>query len=124
MTEKDLTKYKNIAEKLLSKWVNLLGLDRCTLTVEFSDEAKNTDEGMAIIAETSASWQYNAAYIIFYLANFDKVKKDRIEMAILHELTHIMVNEMRSFNESDGVAHEERVVCGLTDAIMRVAHAH
>lgn len=124
MTDKELTKHKRTVERLLAKWLPLLGLDRCTLTIEFSDVPKESDDGLAIIAETSASWQYNAGYVVFYLANFNQVKPGRIEMAVIHELIHIMVNEMRNFNASDGVEHEERVVCGLTDAIMRVADAH
>jgi predicted metallopeptidase len=125
LTEKDLTKYKRTVERVLNKWVKLLGLDRCTLTIEFSDESKTSEEGMSVIAETSASWQYNAAYIIFYLANFNKVKPDRIEMAIIHELIHILVNEMRNYSASDGTEHEERVVCSLTDAVLNAYnHAH
>jgi len=118
LTDKDLTKYRKLALRFLNKWIKVLGLDRCQLTIDFSDEAKVSEDGMHVIAETSASWQYNAALVIFYLANFDKIKPDRLEMAIIHELVHILVNEMRSYTASDGVCHEERVVCGLTDAIM------
>ena len=127
MTEKTLEKYKRQAIKFLEKWVNLLGLDRCQLTIDFSDEAKMYEDGLHVVAETSASWQYNSALVIFYLANFDKLKPDRLEMAILHELVHVLVNEMRSYTASDGSAHEERVVCGLTDVLMnihRMSHAH
>jgi len=119
LTEKNLEFYKKTSLKLLSKWTKILGLDRCNLTLEFSDEAKVSEDGMHIVAETSASWQYNCALIVFYLANFDKVKPDRLEMVVLHELVHVLVSEMRACTASDGDAHEERSVCGITDAIMR-----
>jgi hypothetical protein len=118
LTEKNLEKYRRQALKFLSKWIKILGLDRCQLTIEFSDEAKMSEDGMHLVAETSASWQYNSAMIVFHVANFDKLKPNRLEMVVIHELVHILVNEMRSYTASDGTSHEERVVCGLTDALM------
>ena len=113
-----LKAYRRTALQHFTKWVKILRLDTCNITLDFCDEVKISEDGMHVIAETASSWQYNSALIIFYLANFDKVKPERLESAILHELVHVMVNEMRSYNASDGVCHEERVVCGLTDALM------
>jgi len=42
---------------------------------------------------------------------------DEIERAVVHELCHILVNEMRE----DEIHHEERVVTGLQKAFMWVA---
>lgn len=124
MTDKEIKKYKKTVTGYLNKWVPLLGLTSCNLSIEFTDEARLSEDGMSLIAETASSWQYNSAMIVFHLGNFDKIKPERLEMAVLHELVHILVHEMRSCKESDGTDHEERVVCGITDALMSVHTAH
>jgi len=42
------------------------------------------------------------------------MENDQIEMTIVHELCHALVNEMRK----DGIDHEERTVTALTKAFL------
>lgn len=62
-------------------------------------------------AMASVDWQYRRATLTFdteATRDYDDAKLERI---VVHELVHVIVNEMRCWKDADdGMAHEERVV--------------
>jgi predicted SprT family Zn-dependent metalloprotease len=66
-------------------------------------------EGYSTSATCDSSWQYFTATIDFSYIQLKDMEEKEIEKIIIHELLHIVVNEMRE----DGIEHEERVVSHL-----------
>lgn len=77
------------------------------------------DNGDVVPAYVDANWMYASAKISVNLPAFDDMKPDEIERHVVHELCHILVNEMREGE----LHHEERVVTGLTKAFFWVENA-
>lgn len=61
-------------------------------------------------ATCTASWEYRQAQITFNMPLLAAKKEEEIEEIIVHEMVHVLVNEMRE----KGIKHEERVVTELT----------
>jgi hypothetical protein len=76
-----------------------------------------SDNDKIVAARTTADWRYLTAKIIVNVNALTDMDETNIESMVIHELCHILVNEMR---ESD-LHHEERVVTGLARAFMWTA---
>lgn len=112
---------KEIREQL-DKWVYCLGIGWWDLDVYYLDgkDAKknfSSKDGNIILALTYADWRYGIASIYFNLPEVKKISSAELENTIVHELCHILVNEMREAE----LNHEERVVTGLTKAFLWTA---
>jgi hypothetical protein len=101
-------------------WLRRLGLLWWEIEVCYYDDPgeiikRFRDPGgdIQVLATTYAEWKYAAARIEINLPAFDGLEADKIERVVVHELCHILVNEMRE----DDLHHEERVVTGLTKAM-------
>lgn len=66
-------------------------------------------DGYQTAARCDTSWQYFTADIDFSYVQLKDMEEKEIEKVIIHELLHIVVNEMRE----SGLEHEERVVSHL-----------
>jgi predicted SprT family Zn-dependent metalloprotease len=66
-------------------------------------------DGYSTSASCVASWQYFTATIDFSYVQLKDMEEREIEKIIIHELIHIVVNEM----QEDGIEHEERVTSHL-----------
>ncbi len=73
-------------------------------------------DGNSVIGRVYADWEYMQATIHINVPVLDRLSKYEIERAVVHELVHILVNEMRE----PGILHEERVVTQLQKAFMWV----
>jgi predicted SprT family Zn-dependent metalloprotease len=60
-------------------------------------------------AECDTSWKYFTATIDFNYVQLKDMEEKEIEKIIIHELLHVVLNEMRE----EGVEHEERVTSHL-----------
>jgi hypothetical protein len=100
------------------KWTKPLGLLWWTVDILFYDNPSeilrqftvNAEE--TTLARTYADWRYGTAKICINLPAFENLDAKEIERTVIHELVHILVNEMREGE----IHHEERVVTGLTKA--------
>jgi len=108
-------------KKYLKKWITPLGLGWWKIDIFYIDDPATilnefkTGDGEGIVRATvKPQWEYGVASINFNLPAFNNLDDDEIERVVIHELVHILVNEMR---ESE-MHHEERVVTGLTKAFM------
>ena len=107
-------------KKLFDKWTYLLGLRWWNVTINYIDDPQEiirifrvTDEDVCI-AKSYCDWRYATCNIYVNLPQLKQMDDQQVEMTIVHELCHALVNEMRE----DGIDHEERVVTGLTKAFL------
>lgn len=123
LMEKWHKRQKRRVRKLFAKWLEPLGLlwweidigyysdyDRCRQL--FTTSNANRDTVMIV----DASWKYMEATIDVNLQRTSKTNDKKLEKIIVHELTHILVNEMRE----KGIKHEERVASTLASAFIWV----
>lgn len=102
------------------KWIKALGLAWWDIDIHYYDDpgevvrlfANGTNDSV-IAAFVDANWMYGTAVISVNLTAFTDMTPEKIDRIVVHELMHILVNEMR---ESE-LHHEERVVTGLTKAL-------
>jgi predicted SprT family Zn-dependent metalloprotease len=66
-------------------------------------------DGYSTAARVDTSWKYFTATIDFSYIQLKDMEEKEIEKIIIHELLHIVLNEMRE----DGIEHEERVTSHL-----------
>ena len=103
-----------------SRWSHRLGLGWWWIDLVFYDDPDTildhfgNDGDKTVLAQTFVEWKYGTAKILFNAPAWKKLDKEAIERAVLHELCHILVNEMREGE----LHHEERVVTGLQKAFM------
>jgi len=106
--------------KLFDKWTYRLGLRWWSLCLVYKEDPQDIIETFGhvensiVIAKTFCDWRYGTATIYFNLPKLKQMSKEDIEHVIIHELCHILVNEMREGE----IHHEERVVTGLTKAFL------
>lgn len=106
-----------------AKWIPRMGLAWWDIDIVYYDDPKEIidrfriiESGEMVPATVVAQWMYADAKISINLPAFEFIEPDRIERVIVHELCHILVNEMREGE----IHHEERVVTQLTKAFFWV----
>lgn len=107
-------------QPLFDEWLTKLGLMWWSVEISYYDKRKQfrKDNGGIAAARVWADWRYMSANISVCVPVVATMDDDDLERAIVHELCHALVNEMR---ESDpDIKHEERVVTTLTSAFMWV----
>jgi hypothetical protein len=107
-----------LIKKYLSIWSYRLGLRWWTIDILMYDDPTSildnfgNEDNHIVLARTWVEWKYAHAKILFNLPEFCKLSEDKIEAAVLHELCHVLINEMREGE----LHHEERVVTQLQKA--------
>lgn len=111
---------KDLLDQAFKKWIARLGLNWWDVEVHFYDDPgeivrlfRQMDNGDVVPAFVDANWMYADAKISVNLPAFEDCEPDKIERIVVHELMHILVNEMREGE----LHHEERVVTQLTKAL-------
>lgn len=120
-----MTKEQRATQRLIDKYIAKLtyplGLRWWSIKPIYYTNQKEIDEifhdddivdGLIVPFKVVAQWEYLQAYIYVNLPQVCNRTEKFIERAIVHELFHVLVNEMRE----RGIKHEERVVTTLTDA--------
>lgn len=110
---------KKLVKKYLDKWIEPLGLGWWEIIVIYYNHLPKTKQATGyddprVAARCNADWRYGKAYLEVSMREFSNMDEHTAEVVIIHELTHILVNEMRAGN----IDHEERVVTTLTKAFM------
>lgn len=108
---------KSLIRRYSRKWIPILGLQNWDIKALYM-EAQTTSEhaGMEVIADTTAAWETLQATIMVYLPVAKALKRSELEISIVHELMHILLNEMREFED---LKHEERVCELLAKAFLK-----
>lgn len=118
-----LNKTKKMVRLAADKWLKPLGLLWWDVTINLYDDPgdivrvfRDAGSSMTVVANTEVNWIYGAATINVNIPALRGLTQRQIEEVFVHECVHILVNEMR-----EGEAHhEERVVTGLTKALLWV----
>ena len=112
MKNKQVKKY---AKKYFTWWTQWLGLNYGSVNLVFEEFIKDASgPNVAGICETD--WRYQETVITLALHKLRNLNQYQIEKAVVHELMHIFLNEMRA----EGIDHEERVATNLQKAFMWV----
>lgn len=116
----------DLVKAAFAKWIPRLGLAWWDLTIVYYDDPQEIinrfriiESGEMVPATVTAQWMYADAKISVNLPAFEYIDDADIERVIVHELCHILVNEMREGE----LHHEERVVTVLTKAFFWVTDA-
>lgn len=106
-----------------AKWIPRLGLAWWDIEIVYYDDPNEIIQRFRIIetgemvpANVTAQWMYADAKININLPAFELIDPGVIERVVVHELCHLLVNEMREGE----IHHEERVVTQLTKAFFWV----
>jgi hypothetical protein len=78
------------------------------------------DDQFETLAQCRTRWAYKKAIVEFSLPACAELDAEDLERTVIHELLHIVVNEMRECADSERLTHEERVVSELTDMVVRL----
>lgn len=103
------------------KWITWLGLRWWDLEIHYYDKRKTFRKGTDARSHQTAMtiharWEYGMASIAVNVPVLADLSDRELEEAVVHELTHALINEMRE--DDPDRKHEERVVTTLTNAFM------
>jgi hypothetical protein len=122
LNDKEYREQKRRVERFVEKWRRPMGLDWWTLKFRWDrldkcELDKTGDGSFCCVAHTEVQWPYLTATITLHLPTIEEQSDKELESQVVHELCHVMVNEMRWLNaESVNLDHEERVVTQLAQA--------
>ena len=105
---------------LVPKWIELLKLQNWSIDINYMQgHGEISDEGFRTHALCSSNWHHMTALIQFWPKDLRDETEEYIEYVVVHELLHVLVNEMRE----EGIDHEERVVTHLAKAALGISNA-
>lgn len=129
MTELRLQRAR--VERLLKRWAGPLSLSAWHLEHHFvtnpddiPSESGKTGDVVVPAALTDVSWEYAHGSIVWNLPVLHHMSEEQLELCVVHELMHVLVNEMRADGRSqqtahvNGLPHEERVCTMLARAFI------
>lgn len=116
--DKQFRETKKRLKSAISKWHKTLGLGWWKVDYRYYNTLTSGDRSLNgnILATCSADWRYMTADICFAVESIwgAELDDEAIEALVVHEMCHILVNEMRE----DGIDHEERVTETLARAFV------
>jgi hypothetical protein len=123
MNDAEFDTQKNRVAALITKWAGMLGLGKWDIEYDYRREhaeEANADTVSEILFTASADWSYQNALITAYLPVIAKYPDEQLEKWTVHELCHILTNELRPANNNDWLAHAERVCTDLARSFLKV----
>lgn len=126
MTDREYNELRRRIRKLIAWWGDELGLRWWIMHFNFDrsgesfSERENSNARGGVAAITHVNWQYGEASISFNMPLCLEVDDDELERYVVHEMMHVLVNEMREWQTDDpthAILHEERVVSNLASAV-------
>ncbi len=113
-----LKKKRKLLKKHFHKWVEILGLSWWHGELIQRSNMEPSKDGNHVFARCYVDWKYLDFSVEVDLSVLWDTPDEDIESLVVHELCHVLVNEMRNYDLDHG--HEERVVTGLQKAFMWV----
>jgi hypothetical protein len=113
VTDAEYREQKRRVEALVREWKPLLSLNEWQVDIShcrhgFRQSDGEASRGEVVIMTCSVMWEYLKATITVNTPELGDLDDDSLEEIVVHELCHIVVNEMRE--EENRPKHEERVV--------------
>lgn len=102
MTDKEYREQKKRVAALIDKWAKPLELDRWTITYHWFREPFSDRPGVAMRVETQ--WEYRRADIEISVPLLSEMDDNHLENYLLHEYSHILLQEMCDFRHCDDAA--------------------
>ncbi len=128
MKDKEYRKQRVRLQKRVPFWISLItALKPWRIHCVYYDTptdipqgAQTDDHYSKIIARVFSDWSYLEATIHWNIEAVETLTNDELDRAITHELSHIIVNEMRE----DHIHHEERVCTELGNSFYHMERAN
>lgn len=119
MKDKEWKVKKKQVKDIFDKWSRRMGLGWYKIEIEWkAGDPPDKGEGNVVVADISTQWMYRTANMRVWLECLPE-EEHEIERIIVHELSHIFVNPLRSQeNEHYNYDLEEYCVESLTQAFM------
>lgn len=119
--KKKLDETERRVQAAFERWAVRLGLGWWKVEARYYDDRGEVRRRFGrgperVAARCYADWRYMEAVIDVNLREWVEKTDDEIERMAVHELVHVLVNEMRE----GALEHEERVVTTLTKAMFWV----
>ena len=108
-------KTKKVAKKYFEWWSRWLGLNYGSMNLIFVEFIKDAS-GPDVAGTCETDWRYQETTVTLALHKLRELDRCQIEKVIVHELMHVLINEMRE----EGIGHEERVATNLQKAFVWV----
>lgn len=120
MTPAAAERQKNRVRRILKRWLDPLLLTEWEIRLAFSEGAFVSPDGAPsedAVATCHVMWQYRRATITFNLGCVAEQDDEELELTVVHEAAHVLINEMRDDREGE-LDHEERVASTLARAFL------
>lgn len=125
MTDSEFEQERERILAFARKWAEPLGLGWWEITYEYArDDYKAPSPSYApdtfSAAYCTADWRYGHATIVFNMPVMAQQSDSKAEKIVVHELCHVLLNEMRwaRHDDADHIDHEERVASTLARAFL------
>ena len=127
MNDAEYEQQKARVQAVFERWVKPIGLGWWQIDVfwhrdeRYGDDVRYAGTPRACAAQCYADWEYMTASIEIYLPVIAQLDDEALEYAILHELAHVFLSEMRPNEDVRTQAdakHEERVATTLAKALI------
>jgi hypothetical protein len=93
MTDREAKLQKRRIKRQMGRWFNVLGLGYWSrVDVGYSTDTR-VEGGHSVPATTWVRWEYLTAGITFHLPEIAKLDDRDVELVVLHELCHLLIEE-------------------------------
>jgi hypothetical protein len=119
LTEKEKQSLTSKIEKLLAKWMPILGITTNWRKVDIKildESGGDGSDGSKKLAECWQNWPYKIATINFYLRSMHEENDDEVENVVVHELCHLLVGML--VEDKTDVKLMESTVVSITSAVI------
>lgn len=120
MNDAEFARQQRRVDRIANKWLKPLGLLWWDLNITYQREpfdrtAEQAAENWWPLMRVVAVPEYTKAEITVSAMAIEGINNDALERAFVHECMHVIVREMRQWQDAnDAIFHEERVVSHLT----------
>jgi len=117
---KPLTGNTKLFDEAIDKWIPKLGLEWWIIKCDYCDSHKfiEIEDSKTAVAFCHVNWEYMNVTIRVNKDHLEDEKESNIETIVVHELMHVLLNEMRD-DDCNSISHEERVATVLAKAFLR-----
>lgn len=120
MNDAEYAAAKERVMEVFERWRYPLGLNMWRLHMRFNRTDKPAGALARVAGTADPDWRYLEATVDWYLPVLADMDDEELEYVVLHELTHVLLNEMRESAGEGGLDHEERVVTQVATVLQSV----
>jgi hypothetical protein len=125
LTDKEFALVRRRINVLTERWGAEIGMNWWKLQIAYERDgaAMGRDENWVCTMTAAAKWQYRDAKITVNCEMAHEADDETLEEWFVHELAHVLVNEMRAITSEEKVRdgwidHEEHVCVGIQRALV------